>query len=112
MEARASLKNVPISSRKARLVADLIRNKYIDEALGILKYTHKAASPVIRKLIQSAVANAQYQDTALDETELYVKKIFVDEGVTLKRIRPRARGMADRILKRRCHITVIIDEKG
>jgi len=111
MEARAIVKNVPIAPQKARLVADLVRNRYIDEARDILKYTHKAASPVISKLIQSAVANAQYQDSAIDESNLYIKKIFVDEGFTRKWIRPRARGMTDRILRRRCHITVILDEK-
>lgn len=111
MESKAVAKNAHVAPRKARLVAELVKNKYVDEALNILSFTHKAASPIISKLIQSAVANAQYQDSAVDESVLYVKKIFVDEGVTLKRIRPRARGRADRIRKRRAHITVILDEK-
>jgi len=111
MEARALIKNIPISPRKARLVADLVRSKYTNDALDILKYTHKAVTPVITKLIKSAIANAQYKDTSVDESGLYVKKILVDEGVTRKWIRPRARGMRDRILRRRCHITVILDEK-
>lgn len=111
MEARAIAKHIPIAPRKARLVTDLIRNKYTNEALDILKYTHKAASPVIDKLIRSAIANAQYQDSSVDEGNLYVKKVFVDEGITHKGLRPRARGMADRILRRRCHITVILDEE-
>lgn len=111
MQARAIVKNIPTAPRKARLVADLVRNKYANEALDILKYTHKAASPVISRLIRSAVANARYQDSAVDESDLYIKKIFVDEGVTHKSIRYRARGMADRILRGRSHITVILDEK-
>lgn len=111
MEAKAVGKNVHIAPRKARLVVDLVRGKYVDEALDILQYTHKATSPIVSKLIQSAIANAQYQDSAIEQGDLYIKRIFVDEGITHKGIRPRARGMADRILRRRAHITVILDEK-
>lgn len=111
MEAKALAKNVHIAPRKARSVVDMVRGKYVDEALDILSFTHKVASPVISKLIRSAIANAQYQDSAIDESDLYIKKIFVDEGFTRKWTRPRARGRADRILRRRAHITVIVDEK-
>jgi large subunit ribosomal protein L22 len=112
MEARARIRNVPIAPRKARLVADLIKKLDVEEALNQLTFTHKVASPIIHKLIKSAVANALNQDSALDEGSLYVKQIIVDDGITRKWIRPRARGMANRILRRRCHITVVLDEEG
>ena len=111
MEARASIWNVPIAPRKARLVADLIRNLHIKDALDQLAFTHKAASPVIRKLIRSAVANAQYREPNIDESNLFIKKILVDDGMTRKWIRPRARGIANQILHRKCHITVVLDEE-
>lgn len=111
MEARASIKNVPVAPRKARLVADLVRDRYVEDALNQLAFMHKSTSAVIRKLIQSAVSNAQYQESTVDESNLFIKKIFVDEGMTRKWIRPRARGMANRILRRRCHITVVLDEE-
>lgn len=111
MEARASIKNVPVAPRKARLVADLVRDRYVEDALNQLAFMHKSTSAVIRKLIQSAVSNAQYQESTIDESNLFIKKIFVDEGMTRKWIRPRARGMANRILRRRCHITIVLDEE-
>jgi len=115
MEARASARNVPIAPRKARLVADLVRHQYVEEALNQLMFMHKAASSVIRKLIQSAAANAQEnaqrQNATIEGGNLFVKKITVGEGVTRKWFRPRARGMASRILRRRCHITVVLDEE-
>ena len=110
MEARAKIRNASVAPRKARLVADLVRNQYVEDALNQLMFTHKAAAPIIYKLIQSAVANAHYQDSAVDITNLYVKEIWVDEGITRKWIRHRARGMANRIFKRHSHITVIVDE--
>ena len=112
MEARASIKNVPVAPRKARLVADLVRDRYVEDALNQLAFIHKSTSAVIRKLIQSAVSNAQHQESTIDESNLFIKKIFVDEGMTRKWIRPRARGMANRILRRRCHITVVLDEEN
>ncbi len=112
MEAKARIRNASVAPRKARLVADLIRNQYVEDALNQLRFTHKAASPVIYKLIQSAAANAQYQEPSIDVASLYVKEIRVDEGVTRKWIRPRARGMANRILKRHSHITVVLDEES
>ena len=112
MEARSKIRNASVAPRKARLVADLVRNQYVEDALSQLRFTHKAASPIIYKLIQSAAANAQYQDPNIDTTNLYVKEIRVDEGITRKWIRPRARGMANRILKRSSHITVVVDEES
>jgi large subunit ribosomal protein L22 len=112
MEARSKIKNVSVAPRKARLVADLVRNQYVEDALSQLRFTHKAASPVIYKLIQSAAANAQYQDPSVDIAGLYIKEIRVDEGVTRKWIRPRARGMANRILKRSSNIIVVVDEES
>ena len=112
MEAKASIKNVPVAPRKARLVADLVRDRFVEDALNQLAFLHKSTSAVIRKLIRSAVANAQHQDSTVDESNLFIKKIFIDEGMTRKWIRPRARGMANRILRRRCHITVVLDEES
>jgi large subunit ribosomal protein L22 len=111
MEAKARIRNVPIAPRKARLVADLVRGRYVEDALNQLTFRHKAVSPVIRKLIQSAVANAQYQDANINESSLFIKQISVDEGITRKWFRPRARGIANRILHRRSHITVVLDEE-
>ena len=111
MEARASIRNVPVAPRKARLVADLVRDRYVEDAMNQLAFIHKSTSKTIRKLIRSAIANAQYQDSTIDESNLFVKKIFIDEGMTRKWIRPRARGMANRILRRRCHITVVLEEE-
>ena len=110
MEVKARIRNVPVPPRKARLVADMVRGHYIDDALNLLAVTHKAISPVIRKLIKSAVANAQSQDANIDEGRLFVKTIFVDEGMTRKWFRPRSRGIANRILHRRSHITVMLEE--
>ena len=112
MEAKASIKNVAVAPRKARLVADLVRDSYVENALNELAFMHKSTSAVIQKLIRSAVANAQHQDSTIDESNLFIKKIFIDEGMTRKWIRPRARGMANRILRRRCHITVVLDEES
>ena len=112
MEARSKITNASVAPRKARLVADLVRNQYVEDALSQLRFTHKAASPIIYKLIQSAAANARYQDPNVDIAGLFVKEIWVDEGVTRKWIRPRARGMANRILKRSSHITVVVDKES
>ncbi len=110
MEARAQAKMVRISSRKVKLVIDLVRGKSIGEAFAILRLTPKAASPVVEKLIKSAAANAEHNYN-LDVEKLYVKEIFVGEGPTLKRIRPRAQGRATQILKRTSHITAVVAEK-
>jgi len=107
MEVAAKLKGARLSAQKARLVADQIRGRSVGEALDLLSFSPKKAARLIKKLVESAIANAEHNEGA-DVDELTVAKIFVDEGVTLKRIRPRAKGRADRILKRGCHITVTV----
>jgi len=110
MEAKAQAKMVRISSRKVKLVIDLIRGKKVGEAFAILRLTPKAASPVVEKLLKSAVANAEHNYN-MDLDKLYVKEIYVGEGPTLKRFRPRAQGRATQILKRTSHTTVVVAEK-
>ena len=110
MEVAAKLKGAKLSAQKARLVADQIRGKSAESALEILQFSTKKGADIIKKLLESAIANAEHNDGA-DVDELKVSTIFVDEGMTLKRIKPRAKGRADRILKRSCHITVKVSEK-
>jgi len=110
MEAKAHLKYARISSRKVKIVLDLIRGKNADEALGILKNTRKAASEYLIKLLNSAVANAE-NNFSMDKSKLYVSQCFVCPGPTLKRMMPRARGSADTILKRTSHVTIVVKEK-
>ena len=105
MEVAAKLKGARLSPQKARLVADQIRGKHVEEALDLLAFSNKKGAAVIKKVLESAIANAE-QNEGADVDELRVSTIFVDEGVTMKRIRARAKGRADRILKRSCHITV------
>lgn len=110
MEAKAQAKMIRISSRKVKLVIDLIRGKNVGEAISILKLTPKAASPVVEKLVLSAAANAEHNYN-MDIENLYVKEIYVGEGPTLKRFRPRAQGRATQILKRTSHITCVVAER-
>ena len=110
MEVAAKLKGAKLSAQKARLVADQIRGKSAESALEILQFSGKKGADIIKKVLESAIANAEHNDGA-DVDELKVSTIFVDEGMTLKRIKPRAKGRADRILKRSCHITVKVSEK-
>lgn len=110
MEAKASAKMVRIAPRKARLVIDLVRGKEVGEAYSILQYTNKAASPIIEKVMMSAVANAEHNYN-MDPERLYVKEAYVNEGPTLKRFRPRAQGRAFKINKRTSHIVVVVAEK-
>ncbi|RME20136.1 MAG: 50S ribosomal protein L22 [Deltaproteobacteria bacterium] len=114
MEAKAKLKLARVSPRKARLVADLVRGRDVGEAIEILAFTRKKSAPLIRRLLESAVANAEYQaertNTFVDVDELVVKEIYVDQGPTLRRFRPRARGMATRIHKKTSHITVVVGQ--
>ncbi len=105
MQTQAVLKFVHLSPLKARLVADQVRGQKVDQALNILKFSQQRAAGVIRKVLESAIANAENNDGA-DVDELKISEIFVDEGPTMKRIRPRAKGRADRILKRTSHITI------
>jgi large subunit ribosomal protein L22 len=114
MEAIAKLRNSPISPRKMRMVADLIRGKSVTRALNVLKFEPKTGSPFVEKLLLSAVANwqAKNEDVRLEEADLYVKTIFVDEGRTLKRLRPAPQGRAHRVRKRSNHVTIIVDAKN
>ena len=105
MEVAARLKGARISAQKARLVADQVRGKTVEEALSVLEFSNKKAAHIVRKVLNSAIANAENNEGA-DVDELKVSSIFVGEGMTMKRLRPRAKGRADRILKRSCHITV------
>ncbi len=109
MEVRAVDKYIRVSPRKARLVADLLRGKPVSDALSILEFTPKAISVYLYKLIRSAIANAS-QKKGVDVDVLYVKNVLVDQGPTLKRFRPGPQGRGFRILKRTCHLTVILDE--
>ena len=109
-EARATLKYARISARKVKIVADLIRGKDVDEALSIVKFTPKASSEIIEKLLKSAIANAENNHN-LEHNKLYVAEIYANQGPTLKRIRPAAKGSAVRIRKRTSHITIVLKEK-
>ena len=112
MESRAVLRLARVSPRKARLVADLVRGLDVAQAIETLTFTRKKSAPLIKGLVESAIANAEYKanrnDQQIDIDALYVKQIFVDQGPTLRRFRPRARGMATRIHKKTSHITVVL----
>jgi large subunit ribosomal protein L22 len=110
VEVAAKLKGAKLSAQKARLVADQIRGKSAESALELLQFSGRKGADINKKVLESAIANAEHNDGA-DVDELKVSTIFVDEGMTMKRIRPRAKGRADRILKRSCHITVKVSEK-
>jgi large subunit ribosomal protein L22 len=110
MQAKAMAKTVRIAPRKARLVIDLIRGKQVGEAIAILRHTPKGVSPVIEKVVKSAVANAEH-NYEMDVERLFISEAFVDEGPTMKRFRPRAMGRASKINKRTSHITVVLSEK-
>ncbi len=109
-EAKATLKFARISARKVKIVADLIRGKNVDEALAIVKFTPKASSEIIEKLLNSAIANAENNHSMKTEN-LYVAEIYANQGPTLKRIRPAAKGSAVRIRKRTSHITICLKER-
>ncbi len=109
MEVRAVLRGTRLSAQKARLVADMIRGKPVDKALGLLTFTPKKAAVVIKKVLESAIANAEHNEGA-DIDELKVKAIHVDQGPTLKRFTARAKGRGNRILKPTCHITVTVGD--
>jgi len=110
MEVVAKLKGARLSAQKARLVADQIRGKGVEEALLLLTFSPKKGAEIIKKVLDSAIANAEHNEGA-DVDELKVAPIYGDEGDTMKRIRPRAKGRADRIFKRSCHITVKVADK-
>ena len=110
MEVTAKLSGAALSAQKARLVADQVRGKPVAEALDLLTFSPKKAAKLVKKVLQSAIANAE-ENNGMDIDELRVSTICVDEGMTLKRIKPRAKGRADRFLKRTCPITVKVAEK-
>ncbi|MBQ1508925.1 MAG: 50S ribosomal protein L22 [Erysipelotrichaceae bacterium] len=110
MEVKATAKTVRIAPRKVRLVIDLIRGKDCKEALGILELTPNHAAEAVKKVVKSAMANATHNHQ-LDEEKLYIKECYANEGITIKRWMPRAKGSASQILKRTSHITVVVDEK-
>ena len=110
MEAKATAKYVRVSPRKAGQICDLVRGKNVDEALTIVKFTPKASSEIIEKLLKSAIANAENNHDMKHEN-LYVAEIYANQGPTLKRIRPAAKGSAVRIRKRTSHITIVLKEK-
>ena len=109
LEAKAVLRFARISSRKVKIVADLIRGKQVDEALAIIKFTPKASSEVLEKLLKSAIANAE-NNHGMNRGNLVVSEIYANQGPTLKRIRPAAKGSAVRIRKRTSHVTIKLTE--
>ncbi|MCK5190928.1 MAG: 50S ribosomal protein L22 [Methylococcales bacterium] len=109
MEISAKLSNAPLSAQKARLVGGQIRGLPVEKALNTLKFSTKKAAAIIVKVLESAIANAEHNESA-DIDELFVSTVFVNEGSTLKRVRARAKGRANHILKRTCHITVKVSE--
>ena len=113
MEAVAKLRNNPTSTRKTRLVVDLIRGKKVNEALNLLKFTKKESAPKIEKLLLSAINNWEQKNSLKPEdSDLYVKSVWVDGGKMLKRFRPAPQGRAHRIRKRSNHITLVVDSKN
>ena len=109
MQSKAVARTVRIAPRKVRLILDLVRGKEVGEAISILKLTNKRSSPVVEKLVKSAVANAEH-NYDMDIDNLYISEIYADEGPTLKRFRPRAQGRASKINKRTSNITVVVEE--
>jgi large subunit ribosomal protein L22 len=109
MEISAILRNAPLSAQKARLVGDQIRGLPVEKALNTLKFSSKKGAAVFKKILESAIANAEHNESA-DIDELRVSTVFVNEGVTMKRFKARAKGRANHILKRTCHITVKVAE--
>ena len=109
MEVSAKLTNAPLSAQKGRLVADQIRGLSVEKAIQTLAFSPKKAAHVLKKVLESAIANAEHNEGA-DIDELKISAIFVDEGPTYKRMRARAKGRGTRILKRRAHITVTVSD--
>ena len=109
MQVKAKARFIRIAPRKVRLVVDMVRGKKVDDALGILQFTQKRGAKVVSKLLNSAVANAENKGD-IDIDTLYIQKIFVDQGPTLKRFKPRAMGRATMIQKKTSHISIILDE--
>jgi large subunit ribosomal protein L22 len=110
MQAKAQANYIRIAPRKVRLVVDLIRGKQVGDAIAILRNTPKSASPVLEKLLNSAIANAEH-NFSLDPNKLVITEAYVNQGPTLKRIQPRSQGRAFRINKKTSHITLVVSEK-
>jgi len=110
MQVSATAKRLRVSPRKARLVVDLVRGKPVGEALDLLSFSTQKSAGLVRKVVESAIANAEDKEGA-DIDELTIAAIYVDKGVTMKRIRPRAKGRANRIFKRSCHVTVTVTDE-
>ena len=110
IEAKASVSNVGVTPRKARLVIDLVRGKSVAEAQAILKNVNRAASPIVLKLINSAAANA-VNNHGMNQDKLFVKEIYADEGIKMKRFMPRAKGRASGLVKKTSHINVVVAER-
>lgn len=115
MNSTAKLRHVRVAPQKARLVANLVRGRDVSEVLEMLQFTRKKSAPIIKKLVESAVANAENlakrDGNDVDIDELFIESIFVDVGPTLRRFRPRAQGRATKILKKTSHITVILGQR-
>ncbi|MDO9104679.1 MAG: 50S ribosomal protein L22 [Methylovulum sp.] len=109
MEISAKLNNAPLSAQKARLVGDQIRGMPVEKALNILKFSSKKAAVIIKKVLESAIANAEHNESS-DIDDLRVSTVYVNEGATMKRFKARAKGRANHILKRTCHITIKVAE--
>ena len=107
----ATARKLPLSPQKARLVVDQIRGKSVDDALNTLSFGTQKGARLVRKVLESAIHNAEHNEGA-DIDELVIAEVYVNAGATMKRIRPRARGRADRVLKRSCHITVTLTDEG
>lgn len=107
----ATARKLPLSPQKARLVVDQIRGKSVDDALNTLSFGTQKGARLVRKVLESAIHNAEHNEGA-DIDELVIAEIYVNAGATMKRIRPRARGRADRVLKRSCHVTVTLTDEG
>ena len=110
-QVTAKLSRLPISGFKVRLIADQIRGKQVGEALEILKFSKKASARNVKKLLDSAIANAEH-NKGLDVDNLFISRITVDEALLFKRIQPRARGRADRSQKRNCHVNITLENVG
>ena len=110
MRVRAIAKRLRVSPRKARLVVDLVRGLPVSAALDVLSFSSQKGAALVRKVVESAIANAETNENA-DVDELKIAEIYVNKGVTMKRIKPRAKGRADRIFKRRCHVTVTVTDE-
>ena len=109
METKASLRGARLSAQKGRLVADLIRGKPVDQAINILSYTPKKGAGIIRKVLESAIANAEHNDGA-DIDTLKVKTVHVERGMFLKRFQARAKGRGNRVVKQTCHIFITVGD--